>query len=389
MQTQRLSATAFNKYGTAFSSSESINSALFLHQLELSCDQAIHCYCAEDGWILDYNADMSLLIIHPQSTLQEPLFFYLDRAVKLNAGVQFSVIPLYQHSIVSIYNMDCNAPQPISTRPNDFFFGYSTDMKLGKMYTFFYQECARDFFFRGEQHPPYELVYVDKGSLHNVIDGADYLVEQENLIIIDSNAWHMQSSNESVCFITLSFSLNDSLLPKGVVNHIFHANSQMKQYIKRMIDERDRHDINYHICIESYLQILLVDLSRLAMPDGKAPSAKAALPTTENSGKEVLDRAIGIIENNLYGKISIQQLAKETFSSISYLNKIFNAYVGMSPGKYVTRLRLEEAKSLLREGSMQITEVVLKMNFSSVQHFSKQFKHCFGITPSEYIKMLY
>lgn len=366
-----------------------MNNALFQHELKLVHNQAVLCYCAEDGWILDYGIDMSLLIIYPTDTSQEPLVFYLDRAVKLNAGVEFSVMPFYECSTVSIYTEFPETPQPISTQQNVFFFEYSTDAKVNKMFTFFYQESARDFFFRGEQHPPYELVYVDKGALHNIIDGNDHFVVQESLIIIDSNAWHMQYSNESVCFITLSFSLCSGPLPPNIVNHIFRANSRIKQYILRMIEEREQREINYHISIESLLQLLLVDLSRTTMTSSKAFLVKSSLPITENTEREVLERAIRIIETNLYSKMTIQQLAKESFTSVSHLNKIFSTYVGTSPGKYATRLRLEESKALLREGGKQITEVARIMRFSSVQQFSKQFKHCFGITPTEYIKMLY
>ena len=60
----------------------------------------------------------------------------------------------------------------------------------------------------------------------------------------------------------------------------------------------------------------------------------------------------------------------------------------MPPGKYIIRIRLEECKTLLREGELPMGEIAEKMGFSSAQHFSKQFRSCFGISPSQYVRSL-
>lgn len=387
MQMQRMDDTALKAYGRVLKSSYDESPALYKHPLELSAEQPIRLYCTSDKWIVDYDDGMSLLVICQDDDSKTKHVFYLDRPVELFAGVHFFIVPFQRKCSVLIYTPDEAELESVCSTIEANDFSYSTGLKLDKLYTFFYQESANNFFFRGESHEPLELIYVDKGTLHNVINGTDYSLEQESLIIISSNAWHIQHSKDSVCFMTVSFTLKDSNLPENSLNRIFVPNAQMKSIIRQMIAERDNQSIYFHDYLEGLLQILLINLVRSAASDGLL-NTKPPLPSTEYASTEVLNRAIKIITDNIGKRISLEYLAAESFVSVSHLSKIFNTYLGMPPGKYINRIRLEECKRLLRETPMQISEVSKFMGYSSVQQFSKQFRHCFGISPTEYLKMI-
>ena len=124
----------------------------------------------------------------------------------LHPGVRFSILPLGETCAVSLYR-PCQTPvEPAAFVQAEFLHAYRPQLECEKLYTFFYQESAHDFYFRGERHEPYEMVYVDKGKLHNVVNGQDHLLEQQDLMLIGSNDWHIQYADHPVSFLTLSFS---------------------------------------------------------------------------------------------------------------------------------------------------------------------------------------
>ena len=62
--------------------------------------------------------------------------------------------------------------------------------------------------------------------------------------------------------------------------------------------------------------------------------------------------------------------------------------MGISPGEYIRRVKLEESKCLIREGRMNFSKIAELLHYSSIHHFSRQFKDKFGMTPSEYAKSI-
>ena len=58
---------------------------------------------------------------------------------------------------------------------------------------------------------------------------------------------------------------------------------------------------------------------------------------------------------------------------------------------YFSKLKIDAARRMIREGQLNITQISSQLGFSSVHYFSRRFKALTGMTPSEYarsVKML-
>jgi two-component system response regulator YesN len=66
-----------------------------------------------------------------------------------------------------------------------------------------------------------------------------------------------------------------------------------------------------------------------------------------------------------------------------YLGRLFRAQVGSSVREYLTRVRLERAAALVREG-VKIEAVALSVGYRSKKNFYQQFKKRYGMTPLPY-----
>ena len=82
--------------------------------------------------------------------------------------------------------------------------------------------------------------------------------------------------------------------------------------------------------------------------------------------------------------VDLAQMADAAFLHPHYLSSLFTKMEGISPIGYLTRLRVERAKHLLRDPGLSITDIAEAVGYGSSSHFSKIFKKWTGKTPNKY-----
>ncbi|MFC5045147.1 ATP-binding protein [Aquimarina hainanensis] len=85
-------------------------------------------------------------------------------------------------------------------------------------------------------------------------------------------------------------------------------------------------------------------------------------------------------------KLSIDQLAKELYTSRTQLHRKVKGLTGKSTTHYINHIRIEKAKELLLTTSLHIAEISFEVGFDTPAYFSKIFKKIEGRSPSEYRK---
>lgn len=80
----------------------------------------------------------------------------------------------------------------------------------------------------------------------------------------------------------------------------------------------------------------------------------------------------------------MDRLCKSVGMSKATLYRKIESATGMSPSRYIKRIRLNLACKLLSETDMTITEIASETGFSSIGHFSNSFKQAFGVSPKDY-----
>src|SRR5258708_34654909 len=86
---------------------------------------------------------------------------------------------------------------------------------------------------------------------------------------------------------------------------------------------------------------------------------------------------------DLAADLDPNHLAAERGYSRSHFLRTFRAVMGCSPHRWLTRLRVEQAKTILREQSISLIDIALDCGFSSHAHFSNTFRQIVGVTPSD------
>lgn len=95
-------------------------------------------------------------------------------------------------------------------------------------------------------------------------------------------------------------------------------------------------------------------------------------------------RAQHYIEQHYGDKLTASMLSELGYMSVSSLNRRFKSEVGATPMEYLTQVRIEHAKTMLRRKDIPIMEIALRCGFSSSAHFSSRFFKHTGMTPRDY-----
>ncbi|MFC6930803.1 helix-turn-helix domain-containing protein [Actinomadura yumaensis] len=97
-----------------------------------------------------------------------------------------------------------------------------------------------------------------------------------------------------------------------------------------------------------------------------------------------IERTIEAMQRNLSEQITVDDMARVAMFSKFYFTRIFRDSTGLSPGKFLSALRLQEAKRLLTATSLSIAEISNRVGYSSVGTFSSRFKTNVGVAPTVY-----
>ena len=91
-------------------------------------------------------------------------------------------------------------------------------------------------------------------------------------------------------------------------------------------------------------------------------------------------------ENYSNHDLKIGDASSKCFISEAYFRKLFNEVYGLSPIKYLNKIRLEKAGQLLEDKTIKINQVFKACGFVDACRFSREFKKYYNQTPSSYKK---
>ncbi|MDG3439490.1 helix-turn-helix transcriptional regulator [Nitrospirillum amazonense] len=135
------------------------------------------------------------------------------------------------------------------------------------------------------------------------------------------------------------------------------------------------------LLIESLSVALSVHLVR-----GYSADVHESAPPAAMLSSAAMRRAFAYVEDRGMEKISLAELAEAAGVNRFHLVKIFKKEVGMSPMRYLERLRIERAKELIRAAELPLADIAYAVGFSDQSHFTRRFRHHVGCTPAAYAR---
>lgn len=180
--------------------------------------------------------------------------------------------------------------------------------------------------------------------------------------------WMMETSSEdrdSISLKVLEFVLR--------AEHIAHANSGLPyQFNSRTNYLGEITDMPDYVMLRKWFL------------DKVIYSANSIGGKEEKQASNLVERACAYIEENFSSDISLDEVSKEVNISPYYFSKLFKEEMKENFVEYVTRIRVENAKKLLKQERYSIKEICVNCGYSDPNYFSRIFKKTTGVTPTEY-----
>ncbi|NBH13789.1 response regulator [Lachnospiraceae bacterium] len=140
-----------------------------------------------------------------------------------------------------------------------------------------------------------------------------------------------------------------------------------KEHIEKIGGEQKRYTINE---ITSYFEENFQNIHNLICG--------------ETAYSELVQEIIRYIRKNYKKDVSLDELGKAFQMNGVYLGQIFRKETGTTFLKYLTEVRIEEAKRLLKETNISVSDTAERVGYHTSQYFCKVFAKSAGMTPWEY-----
>ncbi|TNJ66639.1 helix-turn-helix domain-containing protein [Paenibacillus hemerocallicola] len=279
-----------------------------------------------------------------------------------------------------------------------------TEFSIDKLYTFHYYELAKSFSTLGEKHDFWELVYVDKGETELFTDTGRFRLSQGDLFLLYPNQFHGVRAHDAIVLMIVSFESRSALLAH-FHNRVMKLAKEEHPILTQLLREgfeafdppistlfhpylgkkADSPFGSEHL-IKNYLEILLIMLVRRYRDRQEEEDGALAVAPSENRKAALLVRVIDYMNGNLSRSLKLEQVCGEFLIGKTQLKSLFKEWTGHGPIQYFNQLKIQKAKTMIREELYNYSEIADRLGYNSVHYFSASFKKATGMTPTEYAR---
>lgn len=153
----------------------------------------------------------------------------------------------------------------------------------------------------------------------------------------------------------------------------------LRQTFVNMMKEH-REERRAHTLLLRSGALTLLGLYLRNLDNDSAPSAAAS------NSWPVLEKCITVIQEHFTNpKLDNKMISAQAGISVSHMTHLFRHELGFSPHRYLTYVRIQQAKRLMLEENLSLTQVAEQSGFSGIHPFSRTFKSTTGVTATQYI----
>ena len=248
-------------------------------------------------------------------------------------------------------------------------------------------------------HNYYHLVYFTEGSGEHLIDFEKFDAKSGAMYFMKPGQVHQWYFKEEYDGFVVNFfdnffdwiGINSSLLQKFrflqsilVQDHVVNVSEDLQEkvaeYFEEMIQENQQNNQFSNLKIGFHLMNLLIDIDR---------SLETSSLNKSDYQSVLLNNFQLLIEQNFKTKKLPKEYAELLYITPNHLNALCKDVLGSSAGELIRSRIVLEAKRLLVNKEISVTEIAYSLNFQDASYFVKFFKKHTGFTPEQFRKHYY
>ena len=247
----------------------------------------------------------------------------------------------------------------------------------------------------------YEVYYLLEGERCYFIGTKIYHLKQGSLVFVRRNVIHKtalsreahhdrilleisRSYLESVFAITGELTLHDFFQDDCI---ILSLESEEQNFITELLlalgRELGTKNSGFRLLAKSLVAELFIYAKR--MENKTNPSASSR---TDDPRHRQIEQIACYIAENCCSPLSLNSIAEQFYMNKCYLSRIFKEITGFTVNGYLHARRIQKARSLLMQNSMNISEVSEAAGYENLTYFERVFKKHTGMSPLEYRRQI-
>lgn len=263
------------------------------------------------------------------------------------------------------------------------------------------RKASGDWDYPQHVHPQYEFNYVLEGEQLLVVNNHSYFQRAGDLVLLRPGDAHSSRSGNGgpFTYFCIHFDINDKLLISLLsrLNHVLFTSEsniahRLGPILARLVEISASDSGSVTMSQRMRLQSAVFELFA-QLWDVFSIDADISSPGTYEKielAHQIRSRLQSLVyqqfklempDDSHYG---IDDIASELGISASHCYRVFRQVFGLSPRAFLSEQMLHEAKVLLDDHSLSVSQISGLLGYRDIAHFSRQFKRWSGQSPREY-----
>ena len=247
------------------------------------------------------------------------------------------------------------------------------DITILEIATAHIKKCPKPFQRMNKKRHAYGLFYVAAGGATFFYKKTEFTVVQNSMILLDKESdYHYHCiGEENLVFYIIDFHMekNNQMPVDGYMGEHKFLGPQFE----RICDIWAKKQLGFKLQSKSVLYQILCELTRIfAGSVAKGKNFQKVFPAVE------------YMNQFYHSEITVDKLAQLCNMSETHFRRIFGEVYNIPPKRFLSALKIERAKELLKTGLYNVSETAELTGFQNVYHFSHCFKRITGVSPSKY-----
>ncbi|MBJ3814340.1 HTH-type transcriptional activator RhaS [Shimwellia pseudoproteus] len=241
--------------------------------------------------------------------------------------------------------------------------------------------------FPEHDHDFFEIVIVEHGTGTHIFNGQPYTLSGGSVCFVRDHDRHLYEHTDNLCLINVLYRSPDGfsflsglekLLPQeqdGCYPSHWRISQTILQQVRALTSQLARQDQNSELQGVANRELLFMQLLLLLRQGSLADDV------TGSDGR--LNQLLSWLEAHFAEEICWDHLASHFSLSLRTLHRQLKQRTGLTPQRFLNRLRLGKAHHLLRHSEQSVTDIAFQCGFGDSNHFSTLFKREFSWSPRD------
>ena len=234
-------------------------------------------------------------------------------------------------------------------------------------------------------HDFYEIELVAEGCMEQTVGGVPLTSGKGDFVFMDLlSTQRINPPAQPLCMWTLSISPSEAdpmltrFLSRGKFPLVGHLPPDRLEEFQRLSNDLCRVMTEEPPYADERVSALMLLIISLLFEHAHT----ADTPVEEPRAYHYIQRVLLYLNENFKEPLTLSEIASRIHISPCYLSDLFSRIVGCRFIEYLTNLRLERARAMLRETESSVTEIATACGFGTVSNFTRAFRRVFGVAPS-------